>query len=221
MDKSAVSRICVTLRHFGYLQKNESTSKYSLGSKLIDLGSQVIHRYRQMDICDVARPCLQQLSEDIQEVVHLAVLDGHDVITLRKFGGDQMVTVNTKVGARYPAHSCSLGKALLSGKPEEDLKAFLASAPLVQRTPNTVVDPQKILEDVRTAGDRGYAYEDEESFPGICCVAVPIKDYEGHVTAAISATIPKQRGGDARMEVIRKHLEETGKEISSKIGGTY
>lgn len=221
MDKSAVSRIVVTLRHFGYLQKNEQTNKYSLGSKCIDLGSRAMHRYKETDICDVSTPFLQELSHNIEEVVHLGVLEGEDVVTLRKFGGGQMVTVNTRVGGRYPAHSCSLGKVLLSGLSDAELDQVLASVNLVKRTPKTVTDLQMVRQGIQDVRRQGFAYEDEESFVGICCLAVPITDYQGHIIASISVTVPKQRGGEERMKELLSHLQKAGMDISSQIGGHF
>lgn len=219
MDKSSVSRIVVTLQAQGYLRKSTLNGKYRLGAKFIDLGNQVLNGYDQLDIGETAGPFLRGLSDTIQEVVHLGILDNQDVVTLKKMNGGQIVTVDTKIGGRYPAYSCALGKVLLAGLSEERRLEVLKRSPLTPRTPHTIVEIPAVLEQIASAAERGYAFEYEESFLGICCVAAPIKNQNGEVLAALSATIPKQRSGEGRMKEILRHVVETGVQISRQIHG--
>ena len=219
MDKSSVSRIVVTLQHHGYLNKNALNGKYRLGAKFIDLGNQVLNRYDDLDIGEIAAPFLRRLSDTVKEVVHLGILDNQDVVTLKKMNGGQIVTVDTKVGGRYPAYACALGKVLLAGLSDEKRRQVLGSKPLVPRTPNTIVELACLLEEIDSVGKLGYAFEYEESFLGICCVAAPIKSSSGDVLAALSVTIPKQRSDERRMLEIRRHATDIGGRISRQIYG--
>ena len=219
MDKSSVSRIVVTLQAQGYLRKNTLNGKYRLGAKFIDLGNQVLDRYDQLDIGETAGPFLRGLSDTIKEVVHLGILDNQDVVTLKKMNGGQIVTVDTKIGGRYPAYSCALGKVLLAGLSGERRLEVLNLRPLTPRTPHTIVEIPAVLQEIGSVAERGYAFEYEESFLGICCVAAPIKNRDGEVLAALSAAIPKQRSGEGRMKEILRHVIETGGQISKQIHG--
>ena len=134
MDKSSVSRIVVTLQHHGYLIKNSLNGKYRLGAKFIDLGNQVLNRYDELDIGEIAAPFLRRLSDTVKEVVHLGILDNQDVVTLKKMNGGQIVTVDTKVGGRYPAYACALGKVLLAGLSEEKRRQARARSDSTMRT---------------------------------------------------------------------------------------
>ena len=219
MDKSSVSRIVVTLQHQGYLDRNALNGRYRLSAKFIDLGNQVLNRYDQLDIGEISLPFLRQLSDTIKEVVHLGILDNQEVVTLKKMNGGQIVTVDTKVGGRYPAYSCALGKVLLAGLPEERRLQVLGTGPLAPRTPNTIVELPALREEIARVETQGYAFEYEESLPGICCVAAPIKDPKGEVLAALSATIPKQRSDREHMREILRHVVETGVRIAKQIYG--
>jgi IclR family KDG regulon transcriptional repressor len=220
MDKSSVSRIVLTLQHHGYLNRNPSTGKYRLGAKLVDLGNQVLDRYDQLDLGEVASPYLHELARKIEEVVHLGVLDDEEVINLKKVAGGQIVTVDTKVGGRYPAHACALGKVLLAGIPAEELAQRLDARPLQRRTEHTLVDPQALIREIQRVRKQGYALEREESFIGLCCAAAPIRGSGGKVVAAVSATVPKQRSDRARMEEILRRVRATAAQISAQIQGT-
>lgn len=218
MDKSSVSRIVMTLTHHGYLNKSQTNGKYYLGAKFIDLGNQVLHRFDQLDIGDIAAPYLHELSEEIKETVHLAVLDNKEVVTIKKMDGGQIVKVDTKVGRRYPAYACALGKVLLSGLSELEFKKTMEDVTFIPRTPNTIVDLSVLKEELERVRRQGYAYEDEESFLGICCLAAPVKNYKGRVLAAVSATIPKQRMDTSRLEETAEEIKRCGEKISNQIG---
>ncbi len=218
MDKSSVSRIVMTLTHHGYLNKSQSTGKYYLGAKFIDLGNQVLHRFDQLDIGDIAAPYLHELSEKIKETVHLAVLDNREVVTIKKMDGRQIVKVDTKVGRRYPAYACALGKVLLGGLSELEFKKTMEGVTFVPRTPNTIESLPALIDELERVRKQGYAYEDEESFPGICCAAAPVKNYKGRVLAAVSATVPKQRMDASRLKEIVLEIKECGEKISGQIG---
>ena len=219
MDKSSVSRIVVTLQHHGYLSRNSLNGRYRLGAKLIDLGNQVLQRYDSLDIGETAGPFLRELSNTIREVVHLGILDGGDVVTLRKVGGGQIVTVDTRVGGRYPAYACALGKVLLAGLPDDRLARLIEGVPLVPRTPHTIVEESALLTEIQRVRSQGYADENEESFVGLCCVAVPIRGHGGAVLAALSATVPKQRSDGKRMNDIRDQIARAAGRISEQMYG--
>jgi DNA-binding IclR family transcriptional regulator len=55
-------------------------------------------------------------------------------------------------------------------------------------TPTTIVDPQRLMDEIAGIRDEGVAYDDEEATPGLSCVAVPILGYGNKVLAALSVS---------------------------------
>ena len=80
----------------------------------------------------------------------------------------------SRVGARNPAHSCAVGKVLLSYWPEEELDRFILEKGLPPRTANTLVDPKSFKEHLRAIRNQGYAVDDEENEKGIRCAGAPV-----------------------------------------------
>jgi DNA-binding IclR family transcriptional regulator len=111
-----------------------------------------------------------------------------------------------------------MGKVLLSGLSLKELADVLAMAPLVESTPKTITKIPKLLMELEQVRAQGFAVDDEESFPGIRCVAAPICGKGGKTTAAISATVPKQRMVKKRLEEIRRQVVETARSISERLG---
>ncbi len=162
---------------------------------------------------------MEALAKKTKEIIHLSILDRNEIVYLDKRGEGQTLTVATKIGGRSPAHACAMGKVLLAGLSSEELSNVLALGPLAKLTPKTVTTIPKLLRELELVRSRGYAVDDEESFPGIRCVAAPLSDREGTTVAAISATVPKQRMGKKRMREMSQEIIETARLISRKIEG--
>lgn len=123
------------------------------------------------------------------------------------------------VGARNPAHSCAVGKVLISYFTEEELDAFIEKKGLPQRTPNTIVSPQQLKEHLSMVRNQCYAIDDEENEKGIRCVAAPIFDDKGRPVSAISVSGPAFRVTKKLIQdVLKKEVIKTGLEISRELG---
>jgi IclR family KDG regulon transcriptional repressor len=214
LHKSTVYRMLLTLEASGLLERNPRDSRYRLGLKVLQLASQVLGRYGMREI---AGPYMEQLSRETGEVIHLAVLDGAEIVYLDKRGQGQVLTVATRIGGRNPAYASAMGKILLASLPWEQLEGFLARTQLKSLTPNTICDPAALRRALDRIRRQGHAVDNEEAFPGIRCVAAPVRDANGEVVAALSATVPSQRMGRTRVAELRRLVVETAAMISRRM----
>ena len=212
--KSSVFRILTTLASEGFVEKNPVSNKYRLGLKVLDLANRVMGRY---DLRDLAGPYMEELARNLGEIIHLSILDKNEIVYLEKKGEGQVLTVATKVGGRNPAHASAMGKVLLSGLSQGELDNVLAMEPLAGFTPNTITEIPELIEELEKTRRRGFAIDNEETFPGIRCVAAPIRGRGGGIVAAISVTVPTQRMGQERMDQITKQIKETAHLISERM----
>jgi len=215
VHKSSISRIISTLASEGFLEQNSVNKKYRLGLKLVDLGNLVLNRY---DLRDHVRPFMEELGKRTGEIVHVAILEKNEIVYIEKQGEGQTLTVSTKIGGRSPAHASGMGKVLLAYILPEELKAVFSFGPMVKCTPFTINEKPKILKELKKIRKQGFAYDNEESFQGIRCVAAPIFNSNGKVIAALSITAPKQRMGHQRMKDLKKLIVETAQSISRQTG---
>ena len=215
LDKSTVSRILASLSSAGYLEKNESSKAYSLSWKWLKLGNAVMGRY--VDIRVAAVPFLDELAKQTDEIVHLAVLDKTEVVSLEKRGRSRALTIGTQVGGRAPAHASSLGKMLISDMTEEELLATFGRTPLVRLTNKTITNMTDLLKEMRKVKKQGFAFDDGECHEGVQCLAAPVKDSSGRIIAAISVIVPKQRMSRTKREEIRVLALQTAESISQRI----
>jgi DNA-binding IclR family transcriptional regulator len=151
---------------------------YELGMRLVELGSLAVHQDR---LVRAAGPLLAELHRATGLVVHLAVLDGPDVVYLEKVGDRMTGALPTRVGARQPAHCTAVGKAILAYSDEDtavDLRA--------RKTKYSIATSSQLAVELAKVRAHGVAFEREESLPGFGCVAAPIGS-PGEATEAIAA----------------------------------
>jgi DNA-binding IclR family transcriptional regulator len=216
--KSSAFRLLATLEAHGFVQKAPDGRGYRLGWKLVELAGRLLAHH---ELRELAAPFMEELADRSGEIVHLSVLDGGEIVYLDKRGRSQPLTVSTTIGGRGPAHASAMGKALLAGLPAGEAERRLG--PLRRFTATTITDRRRLAQELADIRTQGYALDNEEAFPGIRCVAAPLRDAEGRVRAAISVTAPSQRMSARRQAELRKWVMDTAARISERMrtGGIY
>ncbi len=216
MNKSTVYRFLSTLSYLGYIDQDQDTGRYALGSKVVWLASSYLD---SLDFRVLARPFLEKLVADTRETVHLAILDDFEVVYIDKVDGLQPVKMTSRVGNRMPAHSTGLGKALLASLDEDEWPVFVAKKGLKKYTPNTIGDPDSLYAHLRGIRAHGYSIDDSENEDGIRCVAVPVQDYTGKTIAAISVSGWSLTMTPERDEQMATLARETAQALTERLGG--
>jgi len=181
LPRSSAHRMLERLVQLRWLRRNGRD--YELGMRLVELGSLAVHQDR---LVRAAGPLLGELHRATGLVVHLAILDGPDVVYLDKVG-DRMSAMPTRVGGRQPAHCTAVGKAMLAYSGDDapvDLQARMTKYSISS-------SPQLAVELVKVRA-HGVAVEREESMLGFGCVAAPIGG-QGEAVAAVSVCGPMNR----------------------------
>ncbi len=206
-----------TLVDLNYLAR-DSRKRYSLGLKLLERSGQVL---AQLDVRRVARPYLTDLARKHQATSDLGILYGTEVLYLERRVGHPAAMVGEVVGRRVPLHCTSIGKVLLAFMPKTERDQLIATLSLDSFTPNTIVTPKALIEELDLIAKRGYAVDMQEFHLGSSCVGAPIRSHGGSVVAALSLMLPV--GPEIND---RDHAEqaqaviETANEISREMGYT-
>jgi IclR family KDG regulon transcriptional repressor len=212
--KSTAYRLAATLVSEGMLEQNPESEKYRLGLALFGLGALVRQR---MDVSTEARPHLFALREATGETVHLALLDGAEIMFVLNLESNHAIRMRADLGSRKPAFCTAEGLAMLAFLPGAAVEAAVAGG-LRPRTPRTETDPVKWKARLAAVRDAGYALEDEESERGMRSVAAPIRRAGGEVIAAIGLAGPVQRLPDDLIAQIVPRVVQTAGLISARLG---
>ena len=180
LPKSTVHRIMGDLVRAGLLERHDR--KVSLGLALFEIGQRVP---RQRVLRDAAIPFMSDLREATRQTVHLAVLDGREVVYVEKLTTPGGPPLPSAVGGRFPATATGVGKAILAFSPSAIVEPLLSEL-LPRLTERTIAAPGLLSRELRRIHRDGVAYDREESGPGVTCVASPVLGPGGHAIAALS-----------------------------------
>ena len=181
LAKSTVHRMCAELCAVGLLEKQ--APGYRLGDWLFELGELVPTR---RTLSEAAQPIMEDLREATRQRIHLAVLDGVEVVYVNILGGSAM-GLASRVGGRLPAHSTGVGKVILAYSPKAVVKARI-EAGLPQLTPRTIGTADELTRELRRIRSVGTAFDVEESHLGVSCVAAPVFGADRKILAGLSVT---------------------------------
>ncbi|MEU7633770.1 IclR family transcriptional regulator [Nocardia sp. NPDC049220] len=181
IPKASVSRLVKEMEGVGLFERQGT--KVGLGLRLFELGERAS---RRRSVREIALPFLADLREATRQTVHLAILDGTDVVYVEILRGRDAPPLPSGVGGRLPAHATGVGKALLAGSPPASFDAVVAAG-LTRLGPRTITAPGPLVRQLRRIAASGLAYEFEESAPGVACVASAIR-LDSRPIAAVSAS---------------------------------
>jgi DNA-binding IclR family transcriptional regulator len=213
LPRSIVHRLVSTLEGEGYIQKNSTNPGYRLGTKLWSLGCAAI---QGLEIREVARPYLEDLSSKTNELVALGVLDGREVVYLDKIDCSQAVRAYIPIGGRAPAYCISTGKAILAYRGDDELIKIAAS--MKKFTDHTVIGLAALKKHLAEIRRRGYSINFGEWHEDLGGVASAIRDREGHVVAAIGITVPIHRLAKENIGPLGRLVMKAAATISNELG---
>lgn len=210
--KATLYRFLQTLVHQGMLDYAPETASYSPGLRLVRLAHAA---WSQSSLAPVARPWMEQLSAETQQSIHLAQLDGGQVLYVDKRNAVRPMEMFAQTGKVGPAYCTGVGKAMLAHLPQRTLDSALSQQSFYPHTPNTITTPVALLRELEAIRHVGYALDREEHEPGIICCAAPILNRAGRLLGAISVTTSTSRGSLENLETLAPRLQSVAQEIGA------
>jgi DNA-binding IclR family transcriptional regulator len=214
LNKSTVHGIISTLKYHGFISQDEETQKYKLGIRFIGFGDLVVN---SMNIRNAAVPVIIDVCDRIEETVHMAMLDGADVVWIEKSECNKSIKTSTTIGARLPAYTTADGKIIICYQNKDKIKAYLPKR-IPKHTINTITNKSEFIKKLEEMKKNGYAIDNEEYVEGIKCVAAPVFDHDGKVRFSLSTTGPAFRMTEEKIKEITAIIKEAANEISRRIG---
>lgn len=215
LAKSTAHGLLATLKDYRYVEQPAAEGRYKLGVRLFEIGNVVANSW---DVRRIAAPYIEQLVDQFEETVHLAILDQERVLYIDKRDSRRSIRIVSQVGARLPAHCSGVGKVLLAYLPISEVRRIIAARGLPAFTPNTITELRRLEDELERIRQQGYSVDDEEIMDGLRCVAAPIRDHTGKVCAGVSISGPVARLQGERFDRSIGMVRGTAVEISAGLG---
>ncbi|AST91012.1 MULTISPECIES: IclR family transcriptional regulator [Sutcliffiella] len=187
ISKSTCLRILKTLELKDYVHFDPISKRYKLGSYLIFLGL----RSKEMnDFMNTSISYLSTICEEVNQTVVLAKPnDDLHLVYIAKEEPDQQIRLTISPGETFPVIGGAVGKCYLAHLPDSEItkiiSAFMVDGHLPRYTENTITDPEKFKEELRTIRHEGIAETNSEHTQGIHAIACPIFNGKGEVVLSV------------------------------------
>ncbi len=168
IPKSTCHAIVQTLMARGYLYSLTRPRALYPTRRLHDVARDII---AHDPFVGRATPALERLRDATQETVILGKRQGDAVLYLQVVEGQHPIRYTAKSGEFKPLHSSSIGKALLGGLKEPDLRASLEGRDLPAITSTTKTDAESLIKEIRSSRKAGYFVTRGENVIDVWAVA--------------------------------------------------
>lgn len=212
--RSSIHKILMTLSRHGFLERNDATKRYALGSALLRCTRSVLNG---LSITHAARPYLRELADYSRETANLAVLRGSSMIIVDVIESPVELRVSPPIGTTDPLTNKSIGKAVLAWLPEDRIAEIIKAEGLPARTRNSITNAKLFRDELAAVRKQGYAADAEEFQEGISAVSAPVFGPEGAAIATLSIIGPAFRMTKEKTRHYGAKCVETAAKLSSAI----
>ncbi len=208
--KSSVHKILITLSHHGFLNRDETTKRYSLGIALARCGQAALDN---LNVSRSAKSVLKDLSDFSGETANLAVLSGTRMVIVEAVEPLIELRVSPPIGTTDSVINKSNGKAVLAWMPEELVNTIIKREGLPANTKHSITDARAYRKELESVKTLGYAMDFEEFQDGISAVSAPIFDGEEHVVATLSIVGPAFRMTKEKMALFGQRCAKAAAQL--------
>ena len=211
LHPSTAHRILHDLVQGRFVERVDS-GMYQLGMRLLELGSLVKGR---LDVREASIAAMRNLHRLTRQTINLSVQQGDEIVYIDRAWSERSgMQVVRAIGGRAPLHLTSTGKLFLSMVDSRPLRSDAMRTGLAGTTRNSITSVDALEQELAKVKRLGYARDNEELEPGVCCIAAGIRDDSGKLVAGLSISSPASRMQDEWLDL----LVQAADSISSALG---
>jgi len=190
LPKATAHRICTQLLAGGFLARDVDERSFGVGPALRTLAFDTLNHG---SVRGQRHAVLAELVAQVNETCNFTTLDGTEVLYLDRVEAQWPLRLTLDVGAHVPMHCTASGKLFLALMPPAQRDALIGALPLERMTRNTLTSAKALRAECERIAAQGHSCDREEFIAGLIAVAVPVRDAQGQVRAAIAVHAPVAR----------------------------
>lgn len=185
IPRTTAFRILQTLCQQQLVEKHGK--KYLAGTQLYKLGLSLL---ASQPIKQCALPMLQQLSLSTGFSCHLALPHARGSLLVEVYDSPNPLRMAARPGTVVPFNCSASGKLFLAFRHFDEVSTLLDGGCFESRTPQSIMGAAEMKSELQRVLARGYATDEQEYHNDVRCLAAPVRDEHGLVTAAIGVSAP-------------------------------
>jgi IclR family transcriptional regulator, acetate operon repressor len=191
LPKTTTQRILQTFATTGWLRPvGGEATRWQIGHRVLRLQ---VPELQGGQLYVVARKPMQELRDQVNETVHLSILDGLDAMLLiDRVDCTQNVRTFSPIGDRSPIHATAIGTAVMAYLAPDEIDAIIQRG-LTRYTENTITDPEALRTELDRVRERGYSLNLCCYRPAVCAIGAAILDSQGRPVGGLCISMPASR----------------------------
>ncbi|MFH8251152.1 IclR family transcriptional regulator [Microbacterium sp. B2969] len=208
LPSSTAHRVVDELVREGLLERDDE-HRVRLGLRLWELA---LRGSRALRLRQAALPSMERIQARVREHTQLAVLEQDSALFLERLSHPEAGANITAIAGRLPLHASSSGLVLLAYA-DPELQDRVLMGPLPALGPETATDASTLRRTLAEVRRQGFVVARGTVAAVSTGVAVPVRDENGAVIAALSVALPR----DAAPEVAITELLRAAREIRAAL----
>jgi DNA-binding IclR family transcriptional regulator len=218
MPKSSASRTLSEMGKYGFLERDPVTRAYRPGPVVMEASYHFRGTHSTLDLIEAQ---LDKLVRETGYTVYIDVLDGTDSLVIQMRTGVGALQVYTPPGTRLPAHSTSVGRAILARIPDEEVLRLLSGKIAQGTNVHVPQTPAQLLARLAEVRENGWSLSYGGSIDNVAGVSTSIMDPSMHQTYGLSIALPAQHLNDAKIERFSRIIVDVACDIGHQVGDPY
>lgn len=214
LHKSVVTRLMATMNLAGFVTQDPASKTYGIGPRAFAVGN----AYEPHTVLSqIAQPVMREVTERHGHATSLGVPAGAAFVYLLVNERAHPMRVAAAVGEVRDYHANAIGKALLAGWSDDEVRALVGSAPLPRPTRYTIASIDQLLAELAAVRRDGVAFNREEAVLGIGAVASPVVDSGGAHVAGLSIVYPTHLVSEEEVDRLAAAVKVAAAAISLRL----
>jgi len=187
---ATVQRILQVLKSYEFIRQDPKTRQYYIGN--------IFYRFLENlntsnNLTGIGKSYMEEVAKATLETVHLNVIEGSMRICIDTIESHKVLRAGMPIGNQSPLYAGASAKCLLAFSSDAFKKDYFKATKLLPLTENTIVDPDKLQDELEKIKHQGYAVSLGERTPGLGSLSAPVFNYKGDILASLSLAIPEIR----------------------------
>jgi len=211
IPKSTTHSLMVTLENLGYVLRDDDRRKFSAAVRFYGVAASPMKRLVQTE---TALSPMNALVAETGLTAHLAVLDQGQAVYVQKVEGANAARFDTYIGKRTNLHCTAVGKVLLAYAPLDAQQELVSRVHLMRHTDHTIASGAALRLELQAVRRAGFAFDDQEEELEARCIALPVLNRLGQVTASLGLCGSLSQIRDDNAHALHQRVRQAAQTIS-------
>ena len=173
LNMTSTYRYINTLVEMGYLEKDAKTKTIRPSIHCLLMCVNLMHA---ADNLQMIKEVIDRINQERNISIDMAFGVEDRLVRIYHKEAEETLTYSLPEFSKNCLHNTALGKAYLSSLPDQLIADKIATLELVAKTEKTIVNRDRLHQEIEKTKERGFAMAEEEYLPGVLAIAAPLHD---------------------------------------------